>query len=146
MINNNITLVGDLKAVVRNKAGVVVQEQLIKNLVVDAGKELVANRLKADTQPAIGWIAVGTDGTVAGAAQTALVAETGRVAVSSSTVTANAVAFVATFGAGVATGTLLEAGLFNDVAVGTMLSRTASINVAKSATDTLTITWTITVS
>lgn len=146
MITNTVTLTGTLDVVVYDSTGKVKQEQSIKNLVVTAGKELVANRLKADTQPAITHIAVGTNATAASAGQTALVVEVGRVAITSSVVTSNAVAFVATFGVGVATGTLVEAGLFNDATTGTMLSRTASINVVKAATDTLTITWTVTVS
>lgn len=144
MITNKIELVGTLDVTVTDSNGNVVDSQHIKNLIVDAGKELVANRLKDNTQAAIGWIAVGTDGTAAGAGQTALEAEVARAAVSSAVVTANSITYTATFGAGTGTGTLLEAGLFNDATVGTMLSRTASINVVKGATDTLTIVWTIT--
>jgi len=145
MITNNFTLVGTLDVVVTDSDGKIKQSQQIKNLIVDAGKELVANRLKADTEAAIGWVAVGIDGTSAAANQTALVAEVARAAVASATVTANSVAYSVTFGAGIGTGTLLEAGLFNDASAGTMLSRTASINVVKGATDTLTIVWTVTV-
>ena len=145
MITNKIELVGTLDVTVTDQNGNVVDSQHISNLVVDAGKALIANRLKDNTQAAIGWIAVGTSGTAAGAGQTALVAEVARVAVTSATVTANAIAYTASYGAGTATGTLLEAGLFNDTSAGTMLSRTASINVVKGATDTLTIVWTVTV-
>ncbi len=145
MINNNIQLTGTLSISVYNSSGVETQRQEIKNLVVDAGKNLIANRLKADTSPAISHMAVGTDATVASVGQATLVAEVARVANTSAIVTANAVAYTATFGAGVGTGTLLEAGLFNDATTGTMLSRTASINVVKGASDTLTIVWTITV-
>ncbi len=145
MISSPITVTGALTAVVKNENGDVVATQEIKNLVVTAGKELVANRLKDNTQAAIGWCAVGTDATAAAAGQTALIAEVARVAVTSATVTVNSIAYEATFPAGTGTGTLLEAGLFNDATTGTMLSRTASINVVKGATDTLTITWTITI-
>ena len=144
---SNLHLTGELLVQLTNNVGNIVQEQHIKNLVVTSGKELVANRLKENTKPAIGWIAVGTDGTAASAGQTTLVAEVSRVAVSSATVTSNSVAYVATLpaGTGTGTGTLLEAGLFNAASLGTMFSRTASINVVKGATDTLTITWTVTV-
>ena len=142
---SNLHLTGELLVQLTNNVGNIVQEQHIKNLVVTSGKELVANRLKENTKPAIGWIAVGTDGTAASAGQTTLVAEVSRVAVSSATVTSNSVAYVATLPAGTGTGTLLEAGLFNAASLGTMFSRTASINVVKGATDTLTITWTVTV-
>jgi hypothetical protein len=145
MITNKIELVGTLDVTVTDSNGNVVDSQHLKNLVVDAGKELVANRLKDNTQDAITHIAIGTDGTAAAGGQTELLGEVARGAVAIATVTANAVAYSITYGAGVGTGTLLEAGLFNDAAVGTMLSRTASINVVKGATDTLTIVWTVAV-
>jgi hypothetical protein len=145
MIKTTFKLTGTLDVKVYNQAGELVTEQHIKNLVVDAGKALVANRLKEDVEAAITHIAVGTDGTAAAGAQTTLLGEVARVALTSATVTANSIAYIATFPAGIGTATLLEAGLFNDAVAGTMLSRTASINVAKAATDTLTITWTITV-
>ena len=146
MITNNYTLQGELRLVVTDTVGNTISDTTVKNLITSAGKELIANRLKADTEPAIGWCAVGTDGTAADAGDTTLAAEVARVAVTSATVTANSVAFVSTFPAGTGTGTLLEAGLFNDNSAGTLFSRTASINVVKGATDTLTITWTITAS
>lgn len=115
-----------------------------KNLVVDSGLNLICSRLKDNTDAAIGYMAVGTDTTAAASAQTALLAEIARVAVST-TVTANSVEFEATFGAGTGTGALTEAGLFNDASAGTMLSRLVFPVVNKEASDSMTITWTITV-
>ncbi len=144
MINSTFTVTGQLQVVLTDEQGNIKQQDT-HNLVVTAGKNLVASRLKDNSEAAIGYVAVGTDATAASAGQTTLVAEVARVAITSATVTTNNVAYVASFPAGTGTGTLLEAGLFNDATVGTMLSRTASINVVKGATDTLTITWTITV-
>ena len=144
-MKSTLELFGELQVTVTDQTGAVTFEQHVKNLVVTAGKELVANRLKNNTEAAIGYVAVGTDGTAASVGQTALVAEVARAAVTSATVTTNSIAYVATFPAGTGTGTLLEAGLFNAASTGTMFSRTASINVVKGATDTLTITWTVTV-
>ena len=67
------------------------------------------------------------------------------------TVTNDAVQYVATFAANVATGPLNEAGIFNATTAGTMLCRTvfgggSSGVINKGANDTLTITWKITVS
>lgn len=146
MINSTITLKGSLKAVITDSSGNVKQEQEINNLIVDAGKNLVCKRLASNTTDTVTHMAVGTSGTAASSGQTALLGEAGRVALTSANDSTNTVVYVATFGAGTATGTLLEAGLFNDATTGTMLSRTASINVVKGASDTLTITWTITVS
>lgn len=144
-MNDSLKMTGSLRAVVTNSDGVVVQEQEIKNLVVTTGLNYVASRMKDASATAMSHMAVGTTATAASAGQTALVAEAARVA-ATSTVTANSIAYVASFPAGTGTGTLVEAGIFNDPTAGTMLSRTASINVVKGALDTLTITWTLTVS
>ena len=69
-----------------------------------------------------------------------------REALDSTTVTANAVAYVASFEAGDATGAVTEAGIFNAASSGTMLCRTKFNVVNKAADDTMTVTWTITLS
>ncbi len=53
--------------------------------------------------------------------------------------------YTATFPPGVGTGALVEAGIFNDPAVGTMLSRVVYPVVNKGAADTMSVTWTVTV-
>ena len=60
-------------------------------------------------------------------------------------VTADSLQYVATFGAGVATGTLTEAGIFNAASSGTMFSRTVFAAINKTASDSVTITWKIVV-
>jgi len=50
-----------------------------------------------------------------------------------------------TFGAGVGTGAVTEAGIFNASSAGTMLCRTTFSVINKAAADTLGITWTVTV-
>jgi hypothetical protein len=50
-----------------------------------------------------------------------------------------------TFGAGVGTGALTEAGIFNAATAGVMLSRVVFSVVNKASTDALTITWAITI-
>ncbi len=91
---------------------------------------------------------VGTDNTAASAGQTALVAAVGasRTGLTSSTVTGDAIAYVCTFGAGVGTGGLVEAGVFNASSAGDMLCRTVFSVINKGALDSMTITWTITIS
>jgi len=91
-------------------------------------------------------MAVGTGTTAAAAGQTALVTETDRNALTSTTVTNNAVAYVATWAAGDATAALTEAGIFDASSSGDMLARTVFSVVNKGASDSMTITWTVTVS
>lgn len=117
----------------------------VDNLVVNAGLDYIASRMKDATATAMSHMAVGSDNTAASAGQTALGSELGRVALTSTTVTANVVEYIATFGAGTATGAIVEAGIFNDGVAGTMLCRTVFSVVNKGAADAMTITWEVTV-
>ncbi len=145
MIQDSIKVTGELKITVTNPNGNVTQETIIPNLVVTAGKNLIASRLKDTTDAALSHMAIGTGSTAAAAGNTTLGTEAGRVALTSTTVTANAVAYVATFGAGTGTGAITEAGLFNASSSGDMLCRTVFSVINKGAADTLGITWTVTV-
>ena len=91
---------------------------------------------------------VGTGTTSAAVGNTALENDIGsaRVALTSSTVTNNAIAYVASFPAGTGTGAITEAGIFNASSSGTMLCRTVFSAINKGASDVLGITWTVTVS
>jgi hypothetical protein len=118
----------------------------IKNLVVDTGKGYIASRMKDATATVMSHMAVGTDNTAAAAGQTALIAEVARVALASTTVVSNVVTYIATFAAGTGTGALTEAGIFNASTAGTMLCRTVFSVINKGALDSMTITWTVTLS
>ena len=141
MISDNLKLTGNLTIAVNNE---IVQET--KNLVVTAGKNFVASRMKDTTKAAMTHMAVGTGTTAAAAGNTTLVSETDRNALTSTTVTNNAIAYVATWAAGDATAALTEAGIFNASSGGDMLCRTVFSVVNKGASDRMTITWTVTVS
>lgn len=144
MINDNLTLKGRVAIVLRGKDGKVKQEQEIHNLVVDAGLDFIASRMGGTSSDVMSHMAVGSGSVAANAADTGLGSELGRVALASSTVTDNAIAYVATFGAGVGTGAVTEAGIFNDGTAGDMLCRTVFAVVNKQADDSLQITWTVT--
>jgi hypothetical protein len=141
MVNENLKLTGALTIALN---GEVVHE--VDNLVVTAGKNFVASRMKDTTKAAMTHMAVGTGTTAAAASQTALVNENDRNTLTSTTVTANAIAYVCTWAAGDATAALTEAGIFNASSGGDMLCRTVFSVVNKAAADSMTITWTVTVS
>mgnify|MGYP001626670600 FL=1 len=145
MIQDSIKVTGELKITVTNPNGNVTQETVIPNLVVTSGKDYIAERMKDATTTAMSHMAIGTGSTAAAAGDTTLGTEAGRVALTSTTVTANAVAYVATFGAGTGSGAITEAGLFNASSSGDMLCRTVFSVINKGAADTLGITWTVTV-
>jgi hypothetical protein len=91
-------------------------------------------------------MAVGTTSTAAAIGDTTLGAETARVALTSGTASGGVVTYVATFAPGTGTGALVEAGILNASSVGTLLCRTTFAVVNKGASDSMTITWTVTVS
>ena len=140
MIHDDLKLTGALTIALND---VIVEET--ENLVVTAGKNWVADRMN-NANTVMTHMAVGTGSTAAAAGNTALVTETDRNALTSTTVTDNAVAYVATWAAGDATAALTEAGLFDAASSGDMLARTVFSVVNKGAADSMTITWTITVS
>lgn len=147
MFNDAIKMTGNLKLVLTDEHGNVKQEEEIKNLVVTAGKGFIASRMKDATATAMTHMEVGTGTTAAAVGDTALqtAVASSRVTLTSTTVTTNNVAYVATFPAGTGTGALTEAGLFNASSSGTMLCRTVFSVINKGAADTLGITWTVTV-
>ena len=122
----------------------VVQE--IDNIVVTAGKGYVASRMKDATATAMSHMAIGSGSTAAAASDTALGNQLGRVALTSTTVSAAVVTYVASFPAGTGTGAVTEAGILNAASGGSMLCRTVFSVVNKGASDSMTVTWTVTVS
>jgi hypothetical protein len=150
MINDSIKSNGIVSFVLTDEFGNVKQQEE-HNLVVASGLAYLISRAKDATAAAVSHMAVGTGTTAASSGQTALVTESTRVTLSSTTiVTTNvandAIQYVATFGAGSGAGALTEAGLFNAVSAGTMVARTVFGVINKGALDTLTITWKITLS
>ena len=144
--HEKIIATGELKIVVTDPNGTVKHEQEVKNLVVTAGLGYIASRMKDATATAMSHMAIGTGNTAAAAGNTTLGTESARVALTSTTVTAAAVAYVATFPAGTPASltAITEAGLFNASSAGTMLCRTVFSVVNKDAGDTMSITWTVT--
>ena len=141
MINDNLKLKGRLNIAIN---GETVKE--VDNVVVTAGKGYVASRMKDATATAMSHMGIGTGSTPAGASDTALGSQSVRGALTSTTVSSNEVTYVATFAAGSGTGAITEAGIFNASSSGTMLCRTVFSVVNKGASDSMTITWTVTVS
>ena len=137
---------GKLTIEVKDKDGNLKQKQEVKNLVVDTGLDYIASRMKDATATAMSHMAIGTGSTAAAAGNTALGSEAARQALASTTVTSNAVAYVASFAAGTGTGAITEAGILNAASGGTLLCRTVFSVVNKGASDSMTITWTVTIS
>ena len=140
-INDALKMKGRLQIHVNDE---LVQE--VDNLVVTAGKGYVASRMKDTSATAMSHMAIGSGSTAAAAGDTALGNELGRVALTSTTVSSAVVTYVASFPAGTGTGAVTEAGILNASSSGTLLCRTVFSVVNKGASDSMTVTWTVTVS
>ena len=150
MINERLKLKGMVNLCVRGADGSVKEERTIENLVVNAGLAYIISRMVGTAKPAISHMALGAGTAAAAASQTDLIAMLGaREALDSTTISGTnneKVVYVASFEAGDAKGAVTEAGLFNAATGGDMLCRTVFAVVNKAADDTMTVTWTITVS
>ena len=150
MINENLKLSGQLNIVLKDKAGNIKDQRKVKNLVVNAGLAYIASRMTGTAKSVMSHMALGSGTTAAAAGQTDLVTILGsREALDTITISGSnneKVVYVASFEAGDATGAVTEAGIFNAATSGDMLCRTKFNVVNKAADDTMSVTWTITLS
>ena len=144
----NLKASGELRIVLTSQEGIVKEDQLVKNLVVSTGLNFIVSRMKDATATAMSHMTLGTGTTAAANGNTTVEIEISgaRVALTSTTVTANTITYVASFAAGVGTGAVTEAGILNASTAGTLLCRTVFPVVNKQAGDSMTVTWTVTVS
>lgn len=140
----NLRVTGKLNIVLRDAEGNVKDTREVDNLVVTSGATYIASRMKDATATAMSHMAVGT-GAVAAAAGNTTLTESARVALGSTTANPSNIVYVASFPAGTGTAALTEAGIFNAASAGTMLCRTVFAVINKGALDSMTITWTITI-
>ena len=150
MINENLKLSGQLNIVLKDKAGNIKDQREVKNLVVYSGLAFIASRMTGTTKAVMSHMALGSGTTAPAATQTDLVSMLGsREALDSTTISGTnneKVVYVSAFEAGDATGAVTEAGIFNASTGGDMLCRTKFDVVNKAADDTMSVTWTITLS
>lgn len=144
MIIDNLQLTGALQISLNNE---IVHQ--CDNLVVTAGKNWVASRFKDGSIPdEMSHMAIGSADTAAAAGNTALATELNRIALTTDggTVSTNTVQYDASWTSAAAAYAIKEAGIFNASTGGTMLARTTFAVINKGTDDTVSISWTITVS
>ncbi len=145
MINEDLKLRGDVAIALKDKNGNVKESRDITNLVVSAGLEFICSRMAGTSAGVMSHMALGSGTTAAAAGDTDLESILGaREALDSSTATANAIVYVSSFEAGEGTGAVTEAGIFNAASSATMLCHVIFPVVTKQADDTMSVTWTIT--
>jgi hypothetical protein len=149
MIEDKVNASGEVSMVLRDAQGNIKETRTIPNSVVTVGKGVIASRLTGVSTSVMSYMAVGTNSTATAAANTTLGAEiaSSRTALTTAggVATNNVINFVATFGAGVGTGAIVEAGIFNASSAGSMLCRTTFLAVNKDVGDSLTISWNVTI-
>lgn len=144
----SILVKGFIKIDLFDKDGALKDTREIKNVVVTVGKNALAAWLAQATQSDyfMRYIALGTGTNAATAADTALQTELPtRVAGTLSSAT-NVWQNIASFGPGVNTGSITEAGIFSASSGGTLFARQVFGVITKSAGDSLQVTWQITYS
>ena len=144
MIIDDLQLTGALQISLNNE---IVHQ--CDNLVVTAGKNWVAGRFKDGSIPdEMSHMAIGSADTAPAAGNTALATELNRIALTTDggTVSTNTVQYDASWTSAAAAYAIKEAGIFNAATGGTMLARTTFAVINKGTDDTVSITWTITVS
>jgi hypothetical protein len=142
---------GDVKVeLYEGKAGasrLLAQEER-KNLVVDVGLNYLRDYpFNSGTAFArMGWTAIGSGGAAPASGNTALASETARVAFVYAAGGTGVVTLTATFAAGTGTGTVAEAGVFNNAGagMGSMFDRFLIGPYTKAAGNELVVTVTIT--
>jgi len=141
----NIEVTGELYIEVRNEFNEIIDTRYVPNLVVTTGRNWIIGRMTGTPPASMSHMAIGSNDTAPVVGQTTLLNQLARVALSSTNSTGNTITYTASFNAGVGTGSLVEAGIFNDPTAGTMLARTTFGVLTKAAGDVVTITWTITI-
>jgi hypothetical protein len=145
MIQETIKAKGELNIKLFGPDGKLKSDKTIPNLVVTTGKTFIAARM-VGTPTAMSHMAIGSGTTNPAVGDTALETELGRVSLTSSASAGAVVTYIASFGAGTGTGAVTEAGILNAGSAGTLLCRTEFSVINKGADDSMSITWTITVS
>jgi len=156
-------VVGRVHIVLRSFDGIIKDERVIDNLVVNSGRTHIAQLLNSNPTfpvlpgaPQMSHIAIGTDGSGLSATNTTLASELSRVSMNGGFPTVfipgipafqpSIVLYEATWPATVGSGTIKEAGIFNASSGGTMLARTTFGVITKVDDDTLSIDWQVYIS
>ena len=147
MITDGLKIKGNLNIVVYDENNNLKDERQIDNLVVAVGKTYIASRMEANLFPIMSHMALGGGNVAPTTSDTTLSGEIDRVVLDSTSRSSNVLTYTCTFPAGNATGTLAEAGIFNNPGanLGTLLCRTNFNEINKGAGDVVVITWNVTV-
>ncbi len=132
---------GRIQLVLRDAAGNVKDRREIDNLVVNAGRAHIIDRLQGTSSAVADYIAIGTGTTAAAAANTTLETENARAQGTLSQPDAYTDRCAYTFAAGTGTGAITECGRLNASSNGTLMGRQVFSVINKGALDSLQVTY-----
>ena len=145
--NDTTTATGSLGIVLTGPDGKVKVNTNHENLVVNTGLAYFISRAVGTAKPTMSHMALGSGTATPAAGDTQLQSQLDtRASLDSTSVSGNndeQVVYAATFGPGVATGAVTEAGIFNGATGSDMLCRTEFPVVNKQSDDTMVVTWTV---
>lgn len=146
MFHDNIHIKGSLKLILRDHNGRIKERRNLNNLIVTTGKNWIASRLKDETTQ-MSYMGIGEGDTAPVIGDTNLENPLIRVLLTplGGVVLNNTITYTATFGNGIGTGAITEAGIFTASTAGTMLCRTVFLPMNKASTDSLSIQWIVTI-
>ena len=147
-IKQDVKVTGHISLRLLGPDGALKETREIKNVVVTVGKSYLAEWLTQATQADyfMRYLALGTGTTAASASDTALETELSTRVAGTLSFSTNVWQNQATFGPGVDTGAITEAGIFTASTAGTMFARQVFPVVNKGAGDSLQLTWQVTFS
>jgi hypothetical protein len=152
MATDMLQIKGRLNIVLTDENGVVKDTRVVENLIVTSGRNYIASRMIGTSASVMSHMGIGLGVTAPAIGDTALGSELTNTSnrptstsVQGSGGNLNQITYTSTFGAGIGTGAVTEAGVFNAITSGTMLARTTFAAVNKGSSDSIQITWTVTV-
>lgn len=150
-MNDTIQLRGSIRMHLHDAEGRLVNETIVNNLMVTAGRRFVLEQIASSlqvTSRSISYMAIGTSTTAPATSDTALGNESSRIAINSfdtTNITSNPPSWAAyaSWNTNQANTTLGECGMFNSSSGGTMLNRATFATVNKATSNTLSVTYTV---
>ena len=149
MLKDGFKAKGRVGIVLRDKDGNVKEERDVTNLVVTEGTTFIAARMVGTSQNVMNTMKLGTSSQAPAAGDTGVVsAATGESETVAASASANVVTYTATFGAIGSGGTvgIKEAAITNNDASDKCLCRMIFDVVNKGEDDSMSVTWTVTIS
>jgi len=144
MLETKVRVVGEMTYKLKDK-GVIVEQDTIKNLIVDVGENMLAYLIKGDdsTKGYVTHMAIGTGTDTATESDTSLQTQINRRP-APGVVTGSYIDFTATWPSAEGPYSITESGLFTASSTGNMFNRATFTTIAKPTGQELELTWRLT--